>query len=132
MSHVTDDLKFSKTHEWVRLDDGQTVVVGITDHAQHLLGDIVFVELPEVGSQMQAGHELAVVESVKAAADVYSPLSGEVIEVNETLVDTPDVINQHPYQQGWLCKIRMTNASEVNALLSTADYQQLVAEQEDI
>ncbi|NKB47035.1 MAG: glycine cleavage system protein GcvH [Legionellales bacterium] len=131
MSQVVDDLKFSQTHEWVRLGNEQTIVVGITDHAQHLLGDIVFVELPEVGAQVQAGHELAVVESVKAAADVYSPVSGEVVEINDALTDTPAVINQDPYQEGWLCKIRITDTNEVDALLSAADYKKLVSEQEE-
>jgi glycine cleavage system H protein len=131
MSNIPTELQFSKTHEWVRQEDDQTVVVGITDHAQHLLGDIVFVELPEVGDQVHATDELAVIESVKAAADVYSPVSGEVIAVNDALTEAPGNINQNPYEDGWLCKIKMTDESELKDLASAEDYQQLVAEEEE-
>jgi glycine cleavage system H protein len=131
MSNIPIELQFSKTHEWVRQEDDQTVVVGITDHAQQLLGDIVFVELPEVGDQVHASDDLAVIESVKAAADVYSPVSGEVIAVNEALTEAPGSINQNPYEDGWLCKIKMTDDSELKDLAAADDYQQLVAEEEE-
>ncbi len=106
MSKILEELHYTESHEWVR-DGGEIVTVGITDHAQHLLGDIVFVELPEVGMSVTAGGECAVVESVKAASDVYSPVTGEVVEVNETLLDAPEILNEDPYDGGWMFKVRI-------------------------
>ena len=108
---VPSELKYTKSHEWVRVEDDDIVAVGITDHAQELLGDLVFVELPEVGADAEAGNEIAVVESVKAASDVYSPVNGEVTEVNEALADSPEQVNESPYDNGWMrnsIKIIMT------------------------
>lgn len=112
MSHIPADLKYTKTHEWARLEADGTVTVGITDHAQAQLGDMVFVELPEIGRQVVAAEECAVAESVKAAADVYSPVSGEVLAVNETLNDQPELINQDPYGAGWLFRLRPNGGLE--------------------
>ncbi len=106
MSNLPEELKYTKEHEWIRDEGDGTVTVGITDHAQKLLGDLVFVELPEVGASMEAGADCAVVESVKAASDVYSPLDGEVTAVNEALGDTPEAINEDPYGEGWIFKMK--------------------------
>ena len=130
MSNLPEDLKYTKEHEWVREEDDGTVTVGITDHAQGLLGDLVFVELPEVGARLTAGAECAVVESVKAASDVYSPLGGEVTAVNETLGDAPETINEDPYGAGWIFKLRLGDASELGALLDASGYAELVAAEE--
>ena len=119
---VPNDLKYSKSHEWVRVDDAGIATVGITDHAQELLGDLVFVELPEVGAEISAGSECAVVESVKAASDVYSPLSGEVVEVNEALADAPETINQDAYEEGWIFRLRMADPDELDALMDADGY----------
>ena len=130
MSNIPSGLKYSKSHEWVEdMGDG-SVRVGITDHAQALLGDMVFVEVPENGSAVNQGEECAVVESVKAASDVYSPLTGEVIEVNESLADTPELINQDPYGAGWIMRIQLSNAAELEELLDADDYGAMVAEDE--
>jgi glycine cleavage system H protein len=128
MSVIPNDLKYTKTHEWARRNDDGTVTVGITDHAQSELGDMVFVEPPEVGSALQAGKECAVVESVKAASDVYSPVNGEVAETNEALADAPELINQDPYGEGWLFRVD-TNDS-LDDLLDAAAYETLEAEEE--
>ncbi len=123
------NLKYASSHEWA-LDNGDgTVTVGISEHAQEALGDVVFVELPEVGSELEAGEEFGVVESVKAASDVYSPVSGEVIGVNSDLEDSPETINESPYKEGWLIKIKMTDATELDDLLDAKAYSQ-VAEEE--
>jgi glycine cleavage system H protein len=119
---VPTDLKYSKSHEWVRVEDEGIATVGITDHAQELLGDLVFVELPEVGTELGAGAECAVVESVKAASDVYSPVSGEVVEVNELLADAPETINQDAYEQGWIFRVRMGDPAELDALMDADSY----------
>ena len=119
---VPSELKYTKSHEWVRVEEGNLVTVGITDHAQELLGDLVFVELPEVGADLGIGAECAVVESVKAASDVYSPLSGEVIEVNETLADAPETINQDAYEEGWIFRLRLTEPSELDDLMDADAY----------
>jgi len=126
MSDVPKDLKYTKSHEWVRSKSDGTVEIGITDHAQHALGDLVFVEVPEAGRQLKAGEACAVVESVKAASDVYAPLGGEVIEGNATLADTPELINQDPYGGGWLMRLKGTNAAEVKTLLDAAAYTKLL------
>ena len=125
MSHIPSDLKYTKTHEWLRqLPDGQ-LEVGITDHAQEQLGDLVFVEVPEAGRTLAVGEAYAVVESVKAASDVYSPLAGVITAVNGALKDSPELINQDPYGKGWL--VRMRAASPATELLSAADYTSVLA-----
>ena len=122
MKEIPGDLKFRTSHEWVRVEEDGTVTVGISDHAQDLLGDIVFVELPDIGSQISSEDEVAIVESVKAASDVYSPISGEVIEVNELLLDTPETINESPYSDGWFYKIQPDDINELDELLSPDEY----------
>ena len=125
MSDIPGDLKFLSSHEWVRVEVDGTVTVGISDHAQDLLGDIVFVELPEVGQSIDAESDAAIVESVKAASDVYSPLSGEVIEVNSLLEDQPEIINSSPYDDGWFYKMSPSDLSEIDNLLSPEDYSEV-------
>lgn len=121
MSNTPEELKYATSHEWARLE-GDIVTVGISDHAQEALGDLVYVELPNVGDSVQAGDEAGVVESVKAASDIYAPVSGEVIEVNETLVDNPEIVNTAPYTDGWLYRIRVSDVSELDKLLSADEY----------
>lgn len=123
MSNIPVDLKYTKSHEWVRRETDGTVTVGITDHAQDLLGDMVFVELPESGRTVKAGQECAVVESVKAASDVYAPVAGEVVAVNEVLGDSPELVNQDPYGEGWMMRLRPVDAADVDALLDADIYQ---------
>lgn len=125
MSNVPSDLKYAKSHEWIRVS-GDTGTVGITDHAQHELTDIVFVELPAVGRKVKVGEACAVVESVKTASDIYSPVSGEITEVNPAVVDNPALVNTDPHAAGWFYKIKLANAAEVGALLSPADYQKQI------
>ena len=125
MADIPNNLKFLESHEWAREEDDGSVAVGISDHAQSLLGDIVFVELPEVGSEVNKQDDVAVVESVKAASDVYTPLSGEVLEVNEMLTDRPEVINSSPYGDGWFFKIKPNNIEELSELLDNEAYQEL-------
>jgi glycine cleavage system H protein len=120
--NVPDDLKFAETHEWIRVD-GDVGTVGITDHAQAELTDIVFVEAPEVGTKVSAKEALAVVESVKAASDIYSPVGGDIVGANEALSDNPALINQDPYGAGWIFKIRFADFSELNGLLDAAAYR---------
>jgi len=122
VSDFPDDLKYAATHEWVRLEEDGTVTIGITDHAQELLGDIVFIELPEEGAVVSAKDEMSVVESVKAASDIYAPISGEVIAVNEDLTDAPETVNSSPYGDGWLCRILPSNPSELEELLDADTY----------
>ena len=127
MSNVPADLRYTRSHEWVRtLPDG-SVEIGITDHAQGALGDLVFVEVPEAGRQVSGGDAFAVVESVKAASDVYSPLGGEVIAGNDALAAQPELVNQDPYGQGWLVRLRPASAAEVEALLDAAQYSEHLA-----
>jgi glycine cleavage system H protein len=121
MSNVPSDLKYAKSHEWVRVA-GDTGTVGITDHAQQELTDIVFVELPAVGRKVKAGEACAVVESVKTASDIYSPVSGEITEVNSAVTDNPALVNTDPHAGGWLYKIKLSDAAELNALLSPDAY----------
>jgi len=125
MSNVPSDLKYAKSHEWVRVS-GDVVTVGITDHAQAELTDVVFVELPEKGRKVKAGEACAVVESVKTASDIYSPLSGEIVEVNPPVVDNPALVNTAPFAAGWFFKIKLANSSELNALLSPDDYKKQI------
>jgi len=122
MSNIPSDLKYTKSHEWVRVN-GDTATVGITDHAQHELTDIVFVELPEIGKIFKSGEAAAVVESVKTASDIYSPVSGEILEINKAVVDNPALTNTEPYAGGWFFKIKLNNAAELNALLSPEKYK---------
>ena len=128
MNEIPGDLKFRPSHEWVRIEQDGAVTVGISDHAQDLLGDIVFVELPDIGAQMNAEDEVAIDESVKAASDVYSPVSGEIIEVNELLLDNPETINESPYSDGWFYKIQPDNLDEINELLSPQEYGEVCEE----
>ena len=125
MSNVPSDLKYTKSHEWVRVS-GDTATVGITDHAQHELTDIVFVELPDVGRKVKSGEACAVVESVKTASDIYSPVSGEILETNRAVVDDPALVNTEPYADGWFYKIKLSNPAELNALLSPEDYKKQI------
>lgn len=119
--------KFTKTHEWLK-NEGDEVVIGITDHAQQLLGDMVFVELPVIGDEVTAGAELGVVESVKAASDFYAPISGTISAVNEAVINDPSLVNHAPYDQGWLVRLKPNNPDEIAALLSETDYQHEIAE----
>ena len=128
MNEIPGDLKFKKSHEWVRVEVDGSVTIGISDHAQNLLGDIVFVELPEIGAQMSAEDEVAIVESVKAASDVYSPISGEIIEVNEVLLDNPEIINESPYHEGWFYKLQPSDSEEIDELLSPEQYGDICEE----
>jgi len=127
MSNVPTELKYTSSHEWIAID-GDTATIGITDHAQDLLGDLVFVELPDVGTTFSAKDECAVVESVKAASDVYSPLSGEVIEVNEALADAPETINSDAYGDGWMFKMKMTDPSDLDNFMDAEAYAGVAAE----
>lgn len=122
MSNVPADLRYAKSHEWVRVS-GDAAVVGITDHAQHELTDVVFVELPDIGRKVKAGEACAVVESVKTASDIYSPLSGEVVEVNKTVVDDPALVNREPFSGGWFFKLKLANAGELSGLLTPDSYK---------
>ena len=117
MTNVPSDLKYAKSHEWVRAA-GDTAIVGITDHAQHELTDVVFVELPAVGRQVKAGEACAVVESVKTASDIYSPVGGQILEINKAVSDSPALTNSEPYGNGWFFKIKLSNPAELNDLLS--------------
>ena len=122
MSNVPADLKYAKSHEWVRVR-GDTATVGITDHAQHELTDIVFVELPDLGDKVKAGDACAVVESVKTASDIYSPVSGEIIEANQFVVADPALVNSEPYADGWFYKIKLSNPAELRSLLTPENYK---------
>lgn len=123
MSNNPTELKYASSHEWARLEEDGTITVGITDHAQSALGDVVFVELPEVGTELTGGQEAGVVESVKAASDVYAPLSGTVVAINEVLEDAPETINGDPYHDGWFYRIKPSDLSELDDLLSADAYQ---------
>lgn len=127
MSNVPSDLKYTKSHEWVRVLPEGLAEIGITDHAQQLLGDLVFVEVPESGRQVSSGDACAVVESVKAASDVYAPVSGEVVEGNSALAATPELINQDSYGSGWLMRIRFANSAELESLLDAKGYEEQLA-----
>lgn len=130
MSEIPGDLKFLKSHEWVRVEQDGTVTVGISDHAQGALGDLVYVELPEVGANVTAGNGVAVVESVKAASDIYAPVSGEVIAVNDALSDKPETINEDAFDKGWIFKLKVADKSELDELLDADSYAELI-ENED-
>ena len=125
MSNIPADLRYAASHEWARLEADGTVTVGISDHAQEALGDVVFVELPEVGAELAAGQEAGVVESVKAASDIYSPIAGEIVAVNEALVDSPELVNADPYAN-WFFKLKPSDVAELDKLLDAAGYQAAV------
>ncbi len=130
MSEVPGDLRYTKDHEWLRpLEDG-TALVGITDHAQDALGDLVFVEVPELGDKLAQGDACAVVESVKAASDVYCPVDAEVVEVNEILADSPELVNSDPYGEGWLMRIQPEDEQSIDELMSPADYEQFLEDED--
>jgi len=122
MSESPENLKYLSSHEWVKLEDDGSVTVGISDHAQDLLGDIVFVELPEVGQELGAEEEAAVVESVKAASDIFCPIGGKVTEINEKLLDEPDLVNVSPYEDGWFFKMQPDDLESLKSLLSSEEY----------
>lgn len=126
MSNVPAELKYTKSHEWVKDNGDGTVTVGITEHAQELLGDMVFVEVPEAGRAVSAGEDCAVVESVKAASDVYSPVTGEVVEGNEALADAPETVNSDAFGEGWMFKVKLADAGELGGLMDAEAYNDLV------
>lgn len=121
-----DNLKYAETHEWVRADNGELVTIGISDYAQAELTELVFIELPEVGREFSQGDEIAVVESVKSASDIYSPISGEVVEVNDELNDNPSLVNESAFDKGWLFKMKLSNASEIDGMMDAAAYTEKV------
>ena len=125
MSENPEELKYVETHEWVREDGGGTVIVGITDYAQGALGDVVYVELPEVDSEVEMGDEVAVVESVKAASDIYAPLSGTITEVNESLEGNPELVNTDPYRDGWFFRLKLRDVEELSSLMDSESYSEL-------
>lgn len=124
MSNTPIELKYASSHEWARLEEDGTVTIGITDHAQEALGDVVYVEAPEVGTALAAGDEAGVVESVKAASDIYAPISGEVVAVNEVLEEEPETVNSDPYTDGWFYKLQPNDVSELDKLLTADEYDQ--------
>ncbi len=130
MSDIPQELKYTKSHEWVRVEEDGTLTVGITEHAQGLLGDMVFVELPEVGESYEAEQDCAVVESVKAASDIYCPVEGEVVAVNEELEDAPEQINVNAYHEGWIFRLKPSNPDDLDNLMNADDYAALVESEE--
>jgi len=130
MSELPGDLLYTSEHEWLRREDDGSVTIGVTDHAQAALGDLVYVELPEVGQDVQSGGDMAVVESVKAASDVYAPIDGTVVAVNDELADDPEKINADPYGEGWILKLQPTDGIDEGALMSPDDYQALLDEED--
>ena len=125
MSENPEELKYVETHEWVREDDNGTVLVGITDYAQGALGDVVYVELPEADAEVEMGDEVAVVESVKAASDIYAPLSGIIMEVNESLEGNPELVNTDPYRDGWFFRLKLRDVEELSSLMDSESYSEL-------
>lgn len=130
MSQTPSELKYASSHEWARLEEDGTVTVGISDHAQEALGDVVFVELPEVGDSLGAGDDAGVVESVKAASDIYAPVGGEVIAINDKLEDEPEIVNSDPFNDGWFFKLQPSDTVELDKLLSAEQYQQQCDEED--
>lgn len=128
MSNIPQDLKFADSHEWVRRDDEVIITVGISDHAQGLLGDLVYVELPEVDTDVDKGEEAGVVESVKAASDVYSPVTGRIAQINEKLDEQPELVNTDPYGEGWLYKVEMDVPDELDSLMDASAYESSIEE----
>ncbi len=129
MSNIPTELKYASSHEWLRSEGNGVYTVGITEHAQDLLGDMVFVELPEVGDSVAQGDDVAVAESVKAASDIYAPIAGEIVAVNEALTDSPELVNSAPYTDGWMFKIKASDESEVAGLLDAAGYKNAIDEE---
>ena len=129
MNNLPGDCKYTRSHEWARIEDDGSVLIGITDHAQEALGELVYVELPDMGIAVEAGESAAVVESVKAASDIYSPIDGEITEINEALEGTPELVNEDPHEKGWLFRVKPSNLADVDSLMSADEYQaQLDAE----
>lgn len=128
MSDIPIELKYSKTHEWAHRDEDDLITIGITNHAQQLLGDVVFIEFPELGIQLHTGEEFGVIESVKAASDLYSPISGEIVAINDSLTANPAMINSDPYQEGWLIKIKPDDIAEWDDLMDAEEYADLIEE----
>ena len=128
MSNIPANLKYASSHEWLRAEGDGIYTVGITEHAQELLGDMVFVELPEVGESVPQGDDVAVAESVKAASDIYAPVSGEIVAVNDALSDSPELVNSSPYEDGWMFKIKIADEAELGSLLDAAGYQSAIDE----
>ena len=131
MSELPGDLLYTEDHEWLRREDDGSVTIGITGHAQDALGDLVYVELPEVSSDVDIGGEMAVVESVKAASDVYAPISGNIVAVNESLADDPEIINSDPYGEGWIVRMQPSAAVDESAMMTPDDYQQFIDDLDD-
>ena len=131
MSEVPDNYLYTREHEWLKLEDDGSVTIGITDHAQEALGELVFVEVPEAGAQFSSGDACAVVESVKAASDIYCPVSGEVVAVNEDLADEPEKVNSSPYDDGWVFRLQPEDATVLDELMSATDYERFLTELED-
>ena len=129
MTECPDNLRYTERHEWVRVEQDGIIVVGITDYAQSQMGDLVFVESPMLNDQVSAGQEAAVVESVKTASDVYSPVTGKIVAINEVLTDQPEMVNQEPYQSGWLFKVKLDDISELDHLMQSSDYQKQLVEE---
>lgn len=125
---MDNTLKFADSHEWVRDNDDGTVTIGISQHAQEMLGDVVFVDLPEVDAEIDAGDSFSLVESVKAASDIYAPITGVIVEINEELEDSPELINEEPYEGGWIVKVKMSDASELDNLKDAEEYQNSIEE----
>jgi glycine cleavage system H protein len=130
MSEIPGDLKYTKSHEWARIEDDDLVTIGITDHAQAALGDMVFVETPEIGAELEAEEACAVVESVKAASDIYSPVGGEIIETNADLADSPELVNDQPYGDGWIFQMRVGDPEELEGLMDAEGYEAFCDEEE--
>ncbi|MFM2480328.1 glycine cleavage system protein GcvH [Celerinatantimonas sp. YJH-8] len=131
MSNTPSDLKFTNTHEWVRAEGDGVYTIGISDHAQELLGDMVFIDLPDVGDAVSGGDDCAVAESVKAASDIYSPITGEVVAINEELEDSPELVNSDPYSEGWLFQVKTSDSAEYDDLLDANAYDDILAEEDE-
>lgn len=130
MSNIPSELRYVSSHEWIRLESDGTAVIGVTDHAQEQLGDVVFVELPDPGTNLSASDDAGVVESVKAASDLYAPISGEVVAINEALEDEPELVNSDPYGDGWFFKVKISNEEEISELLDAEGYAELCESEE--
>lgn len=131
MSNLPSELKYLSTHEWLRVEEDNIGYVGITDHAQEAMGDLVYVETPEVGASVAAGDEVGVVESVKAASDIYTPVTGEILAINEALEDAPETVNSDPYGDGWMFKIKLSDPSELEEMMTADDYKTQIESEED-
>jgi glycine cleavage system H protein len=129
MNNIPQELKYTKTHEWVRIEEDGTYTIGITDHAQNQLGDMVFIDLPEIGDEFEAGENCGVVESVKAASDLYSPVTGEVVAINEELEDSPELVNNDPFHEGWLFTIRAADNCDLEDIIEAPEYEEIVHEE---